>query len=414
MTDEPIGVGLVGYGVSGSSLHAPLITAEPRLRLRAVVSSDPDRVRRDLPVRVVPAVPDLLADPAVELVVVAVPNEAHHEVAAAAVSAGRHVVVDKPFTVTTAEADDLIGLAESHGRLVAVFHQRRWDSDYLTVRQCVLPPTSPRAPSSHAPSSRAPSSRAPSSRAPSSRAPSSRDLGVVVGASPDETGKEATTTPRSGEQVGGGGGVLGTVNTYVARYDRYRPTTSAQWRERIQPGAGLLYDLGAHLIDQAVHLFGVPDTVTADVRAQRPGAAVDDYFDVVFGYGPLRVILHAGSLVPAPGPRFEVHGDAGSYMSGGIDGQIAALLAGRRPGEPGWGVEPPDRYGTLTTVSGTVTRPSRHPSARGAYETFYRSMADAVRGRGPVPVTAQEGRETVQLIERCLESSTAEGTLPAR
>jgi scyllo-inositol 2-dehydrogenase (NADP+) len=345
VTDEPVGVGLVGYGVSASSLHAPLITAEPRLALRAVVSSDPDRVRSDLPVRVVPATADLLADPAIELVVVAVPNEAHAEIAAEALSAGRHVVVDKPFTVTAAEADELIRLARSRERLVAVFHQRRWDSDYLTVRRCV-----------------------------------------------DE-------------------GLLGAINTYVARYDRYRPVPAAQWRDQARPGAGVLYDLGAHLIDQAVHLFGMPDTVTADVRAQRPGAAVDDYFDVIFGYGPLRVILHAGSLVPAPRPRFEVHGDAGSFVSGGIDGQIAALLAGRRPGDPGWGAEPPDRYGTLTTVSGTAPDSSPIASAAGAYESFYRAMADAVRGGGPVPVSAPEGRRTVWLVERCLESSATGRTL---
>jgi scyllo-inositol 2-dehydrogenase (NADP+) len=345
VTDEPVGVGLVGYGVSGSSLHAPLITAEPRLRLTAVVSSDPDRVHRDLPVPVVPSVADLLTDPAIELVVVAVPNAAHSQVAEAALSAGRHVVVDKPFTVTTAEADDLIALAESRARLAAVFHQRRWDSDYLTVHRCV------------------------------------------------------------------DSGLLGTVNTYVARYDRYRPIPAAQWRDEAGPGAGVLYDLGAHLIDQAVHLFGHPDTITADVRAQRPGAAADDYFHIVLGYGPLRVILHAGSLVAAPRPRFEVHGDAGSYVSGGIDGQIAALLAGRRPGDPGWGVEPPDRYGTLTTVSGTAPTSSPLAGVPGAYESFYRGMADAVRGRGPVPVTAQEGRATVAIIERCRESSATGRTV---
>jgi predicted dehydrogenase len=348
VTDEPVGVGLVGYGVSGSSLHAPLITAEPRLALRAVVSSDPDRVHRDLPVRVVPALADLLDDPAVEIVVVAVPNEAHAEIAGAALSAGRHVVVDKPFTVTTAEADELIALAESRDRLIAVFHQRRWDSDYLTVRHCV-----------HR-------------------------------------------------------GLLGAVSTYLARYDRYRPVPAAQWRDQARPGAGTLYDLGAHLIDQAVHLFGTPQTITADVRAQRPGAAVDDYFHIVFGYGTLRVILHAGSLVPAPRPRFEVHGDAGSYVSGGIDGQITALLAGRRPGGPEWGVEPSDRYGTLTAVTGTAPASAPIASTAGAYDSFYRAMAGAIRGRGPVPVTAQEGRATVALIERCLESSAAGRTASPR
>jgi scyllo-inositol 2-dehydrogenase (NADP+) len=281
----------------------------------------------------------------IELVVVAVPNEAHGEIAGAALSAGRHVVVDKPFTVTTAEADDLIALAESRDRLIAVFHQRRWDSDYLTVRRCV-------------------------------------DRGL-----------------------------LGVINTYIARYDRYRPVIAAQWRELARPGAGVLYDLGAHLIDQVVHLFGPPETVTADVRAQRPGSVADDYFHIVFGYGPQRVVLHAGSLVSKPGPRFEVHGDAGSYVSGGIDGQIAALLAGERPGDDGWGVEPAERYGTLTTMSGATPRHTRIPSSAGAYESFYRGVAHAVRGCGDIPVTAQEGRQTVRLIERCLASSAERRTL---
>jgi scyllo-inositol 2-dehydrogenase (NADP+) len=348
MTDQPVGVGLVGYGMSGSSLHAPLITAEPGLRLRAVVSGHPDRVRRDLTVPVLPTVADLLADPSIGLVVVAVPNEAHRDVAGAALSAGRHVVVDKPFAVTTGEADQLISLGTAHRRLIGVFHQRRWDSDYLTVRRCVAR------------------------------------------------------------------GLLGTVNTYVARYDRHRPLVAAQWREQARPGAGVLYDLGAHLIDQAVHLFGRPDTVTADVRAQRRDAPVDDYFHVVLGYGPLRVILHAGSLVPAPGPRFEVHGDTGSYVSHGVDGQIAALLAGKRPGDRGWGSEPPERYGTLTTLAGATPTTDRVAPVPGAYDSFYRRMVAAVRGRGAVPVTAEEGRETVRLIERALVSSAEQRTVPAR
>ena len=253
-----IGVGLVGYGLSGSVLHAPLIDAEERLRLVVVASRRSGRIQSDFPgVRVVATPAELLEDPAVELVVVAAPNTVHHELAGAALRAGRHVVVDKPFVNQTAEADELIALAAAaalllrrgrrgratrvlaEGRLLSVFQNRRWDNDYLTIERCVR-----------------------------------ADL-------------------------------LGRVSTYVARYDRFRPHPKGSWREQDQPGPGVLYDLGAHLIDQALHLFGLPATVTADVGAQRPGAVVDDYFHVLLGYGQLRVILHAGSLVRARVPHFE-------------------------------------------------------------------------------------------------------------
>jgi scyllo-inositol 2-dehydrogenase (NADP+) len=343
MSEEPTAVGLIGYGLAGSSLHAPLIAAEPRLRLHAVVSRNPDRVQTDFPwVPVVSTPAELLDDPAVDLVVVAAPNALHHQLAAAALRARRHVVVDKPLTITSAEADDLIELAAQQGRLLAAFHQRRWDSDYLTVERCVR------------------------------------------------------------------AGVLGQVSTYVARYDRFRPRPLDRWRERPEPGAGLLYDLGSHLIDQALHLFGLPETVLADVREQRPGALVDDYFHLVLGYGPLRVILHAGSIVRAPGPRFEVHGDAASFVKYGLDGQLDALVEGERPGDPGWGVESEDQYGTLTAEAAGLPLTGRLASAPGAYETFYRQMAAAIRDEGPVPVPAQEARDTIRLIERALQSSREE------
>jgi scyllo-inositol 2-dehydrogenase (NADP+) len=190
--------------------------------------------------------------------------------------------------VTSTQADGLIELARRQRRQLSVFHQRRWDSDYLTVERCIRT------------------------------------------------------------------GVLGRVTLYIARYDRFstEPATH-RWQEQHQPGAGLLYDLGPHLIDQAVHLFGLPETVMADIRAQRPGAVVD-YFHLVLGYGQLRVVLHAGSVVRAPGPRFEVHGDAGSVVKHGLDGQIAALLAGGRPGDPGWGSEAEDRHGTARPTPGDL------------------------------------------------------------
>jgi scyllo-inositol 2-dehydrogenase (NADP+) len=339
MTEAPTGVGLVGYGMSASSLHASLIAAEPRLRLQSVVTRDAERVHRDLPaISVVGSIAQLLDDPGIELVVVAAPNAVHAELAGVALRAGRHVVVEKPFTVTSAEADDLIELARHQDRCLSVFHQRRWDGDYLTVTRCVRE------------------------------------------------------------------GVLGRISTCIARYDRFNPEPGSRWTEEARPGSGVLYDLGSHLIDQALHLFGCPETVLADLRAQRPGAVVDDYFHLVLGYGPLRVVLHAGTLVHAPGPRFEVHGDAGSLVTHGTDTQIAALLAGRRPGDPGWGVIDENLRPTLTTDAGGLSITGRLTTVPGAYETFYRGMAAAIRGEGPVPVPAEDARDAVRVIECALRS----------
>ena len=346
MTDGPVGVGLVGYGMSGSSLHGPLITAEPRLALRGVATLEPDQVR-DLPgVPVLPTVAALLDDPAVELVVVAVQNAAHHDVARTALEAGRHVVVDKPFTLTSEQADDLIRFAKDRDLRLSVFHQRRWDADHLTIRRCI-----------------------------------------------DE-------------------GLLGRVTTYLGRYDRFRLGAPARWTDEDQPGTGVLYDLGAHLIDQALCLFGAPHTVWADLLTQRPGGGAVDYAHVVLGYDTLRVVLHVSSMARAPGPRFEVHGDRGSFVKDGMDTQIAAMLAGGRPGDPGWGTEPPDRHGTLTTELGGLVSTGRLASVPGSYEVFYRAMAAAVRGDGPVPVPPEQARDVIAVIE-CAMASSKEGRVVA-
>jgi scyllo-inositol 2-dehydrogenase (NADP+) len=340
MRAEPIGVGLVGYGLGGSVFHAPLIQAAPGLRLHAVATSRAGQVERDLPgVRVVATAERLLEDPAVELVVVAAPNAVHHRLAAAALRAGRHVVVDKPFTLSVAEADELIALAEAADRRLSVFHNRRWDGDFLTLRRCL----------------------------------------------------EA--------------GLLGEVSSFVSRYDRYRPVPTGGWKEEAVPGSGVLWDLGPHLIDQALRLFGTPATVWADVAVQRPGVEAVDYVHLVLGYGRLRVLLHAGMEVREPGPRFEVHGDRGSFVTWGMDTQEAALRAGGRPGDPGWGSEPPDRRGTLTTEVAGLELHARVTGVPGDYGAFYAAMAAAVAGDGPVPVAPSEARATVLVIERALQSS---------
>ena len=340
MGTEAIGVGLIGYGLGGSAFHAPLVRAEPGLRLHAVVTSRAGQMRRDHPgVEVVASAGELLADPAVELVVVAAPNAVHAELAATALRAGRHVVVDKPFTLSTADADRLIALAEAEGRLLSVFHNRRWDADFLTVRRLL----------------------------------------------------EA--------------GPLGEVSSFVSRYDRFRPAPKGGWKEAAVPGSGILWDLGPHLIDQALVLFGLPETVAADVAVQRPGVEAVDWVHLVLGYGRLRVLLRASMEVRDPGPRFEVHGDRGSFVKWGMDLQEAAMREGARPGDPGWGSEPPERHGTLTCEVAGLELRGRLASAPGAYEAFYAAMAAAIRGDGTVPVPAAEARDAVLVIERALASA---------
>ena len=340
-----VDVGLIGYGFAGSTFHAPIIKAVPSLSLVKVSTSRTGDVARDLPQAAAVAAPQaIFADPAIELVVIATPNATHADLARQALEAGKHVVIDKPMTTTSAVADELIGLAAQRGRLLSVYQNRRWDNDFLTIRSLI------------------------------------------------------------------GAGRLGRVYGYEAHFDRFRPAIKPGWREVPQAGSGVLFDLGSHLIDQALTLFGMPETVTADVLAQRPEALVDDYFHLVLGYGERRAILHSSTLVREPGPHFVVHGDAGSFVKYGMDPQEAALKAGQVPGTPDWGLDDPATYGALVNAAGEretiVTLP-------GAYVSFYAEMAAAIADGTPVPVSARSARDTVAVIELARQSAVERCTIVA-
>ncbi len=332
-----INAGLVGYGLAGSVFHAPLIGSVPQLRLSKVVTSRRDQVAKDLPgVAAVADIKDVLDDPFIDLLVIASPSAKHYEHATAALLAGKHVVVDKPFATSAREADELIALAESQGLILTVFQNRRWDGDYLTARHAI-------------------------------------------------------------EQ-----GWLGKVFHYEVHFDRFRPQIKAGWREEPGPGSGILYDLGAHLIDQSLHLFGMPRAVTADIIAQRADAKVEDYFHLVLDYAPLRVILHSATLVPHPGPRFTVHGDGGSFLKYGLDGQEDALKQGLRPGDQQWGGDQPEYYGELTPAGG-VTR--KMETLRGGYEKFYELLAACLLTGAAPPVDAHDSRNGLVVIEAAQRSA---------
>jgi len=276
----------------------------------------------------------------VDLVVIATPNQLHARQAHAALQSGKHVVVDKPFTVSVDEARDLIAHAERAGRVLSVFHNRRYDSDFVTLR------------------------------------------GLI------------------------GAGALGEVTQYESHFDRFRPEPRFRWREQPGPGAGLWFDLGSHLIDQAVQLFGAPIGITADIAVQRDGGVTDDYFHALLRYPRTRVILHASTLMSAHDLRFSVHGTAGSFIKHGMDSQEDALKAGRTPGDAGWGHDP--RPGTLTSATGDDTATTRTVDGiPGDYRHYYAAVRHAILGTGTNPVPAAQALAVMELLAAGLESSLA-------
>ena len=280
-----IRVALIGYGFSGKTFHAPLIRAVPGLELSLIGSSDTAKVHADLPG--IPVISDPLTvatAPDIDLVVIATPNDSHAPLADAALSAGKHVVVDKPFTLDLASARALTTTATRHDRLLTVFHNRRWDSDFLTVRQALT----------------------------------------------DD--------------------VIGAVKHFELHFDRFRPQVRDRWREGDGPGSGLWVDLGPHLLDQVLLLFGLPDRVTGNLALLRDGARSDDWAHVVLDYPDKRVVLQASMLVAGGSPRFIVHGTDGSIVKQQGDGQEQQLLAGMTPGAAGW-VMIPIRWSSIMAMA---------------------------------------------------------------
>jgi predicted dehydrogenase len=280
--------------------------------------------------------------PRADLVVVATPNESHAALAGAALRAGKHVVVDKPFTVTLAEARELAAVASASGLVLSVFQNRRWDSDFLGLRTALAE------------------------------------------------------------------GVLGEVVEVRSEMSRYRPAVRDRWRERPGPGSGVWYDLGPHLVDQALLLFGPPATVAADLRIQRRGAAAVDWFHVMLGYGRLRVVLSSSMLAAAPAPRFVVRGTDATLTRAGWDSQEEQLVRGALPGSREWGRDP----APLTIHHGEPPEVRELPAPPGDYPAYYAGVRDAIVGGGAPPVTAAEAC-TVMAILEAGERSSAEARVVA-
>ncbi len=342
MTDaagSPIRTAVVGFGTSGRVFHAPFLDADPAYSLDLIVTRDPSRraaaEARHPSAATVATIDELwAAADRLDLVVIGSPSGTHASLADAALEAGLDVVVDKPFAVTADEGRALIAKAARRGRTLTVFQNRRWDGDFRTLRRLV----------------------------------------------------EA--------------GELGEVRRFESRFEWWKPEPAASWKTEatVAEGGGILYDLGTHLIDQAVQLFGpVAELTAVEVERRRPGAAADDDVFVALRHeSGVRSHLWMNAVAPAFGPRFHVLGSRAGYTSWGLDGQEPALIAGALPGDPGFGETPEARWGVLG-VDGAA---QPVPTQRGDYGAFYRLLAGAIRDGAPVPVDPADAVAVLELIER--------------
>jgi len=337
-----IRVGLIGFGMAGRVFHAPLLSSVDGLELGAVMERKSDKAAERYPgITVYRSLEDMLADPSLGLFVVATPNGTHYALAKQILSAGRNVVVDKPMTVTSAEAADLVQLAREKNALLAPFHNRRWDSDFLTVQKVLHE------------------------------------------------------------------GLLGRLVAFESRFDRWRPAplTERFWKEKPESGGGTLLDLGPHLADQALVLFGKPEAVSAEVLREKEGPGADDSITIRLRYQGMIVTLGANGLSLPAGPRFHLRGTKGNYWKYGLDPQEAALNKITRIDDPAWGQEPSTAWGVLYEGidGGSVSRPIQ--PIGGDYRCYYAAIRDALLKKAPAPVTGIDGWRVARLLEWAAESS---------
>lgn len=342
-----IDVGLVGFGFAGRVFHAPVISAVPGLRLRAIVQRSGNDAAILYPqARIVKSVDELLAIPEISLVVIATPNTSHFPLTKQCLLSGRDVVVDKPFAPTYSEAQELIELAKRQGRLLTVYQNLRFNGDFRTIRQLI------------------------------------------------EAGR------------------LGRIALYESHFDRYRlQLRPGAWREKVEPGSGVFFDLGVHLIDQAIVLFGRPQAISADIRIERDGAMVDDAFDVILHYPRTRALCRASMIALAPDVRFVVRGEQGAFIKYGIDPQEESLKHGEIPRDNTWGRESDSKWGTLYSPVSDAIASETIPTLPGDYRLFYANVRDALLGKASPEVTHEQMLDVMYALELADESSRRRCTL---
>jgi scyllo-inositol 2-dehydrogenase (NADP+) len=338
---HPIKTGIASYGMSGLVFHAPLLHVNAGFELTKVVERSFKGSKERYPyVRVVRSYEELLEDEKLELIVVNTPDATHFEYCKLAIEAGKHVVVEKPFTMKSDEASALIELARKYQRVLSVFQNRRWDGDYLTVKKVIQ----------------------------------------------DK--------------------ILGRLVSFESHFDRYRnfiqPNT---WKEEPNAGAEIVYNLGAHMIDQTYDLFGMPKSVSTDIGVQRTNGKVDDFYNIIMRYDDVYANLKASYLVREEGPRYIVHGTEGSFLKWGLDPQEADLKAGKYPDAPAWGAEPKKLWGKLNTETNGLHFTGRIETIPGNYLRYYDNIYTVIRDGKELIVKPEQSLDVMRIIEAAIDSN---------
>jgi len=326
---------VIGYGLSARTFHLPFIKLQPELELVAISSSQPTLAIDYPSLAHYSDAMTLISESDAELVVITAPNPSHFPLARAALEQGKHVLLEKPLVLSREEGLQLAAIAKQSGRKLAVYHNRRFDGDFLTLHQLI----------------------------------------------------------NSGE--------LGQIHYFESHFDRFRPEPRARWREQAGPGSGILWDLGPHLIDQALCLFGLPQAISATCRTLRPGGETTDYFHLQLHYPDKEVVLHSSPFCANPTLRFMLQGSGGSYQKFGLDPQEDALRAGAVPDAVDWGVEPAECFGELATAE----RRSSYPTLAGHYGLFYQQLVAALLHDAELPVPITDALSGIRLIELAILSS---------
>ena len=336
MKSPTIKTAVVGYGFSAKTFHIPFITTLAQFELSAISTSNQQAVAQDWPDAAhYLSARDMITQSDAELVIITAPNDVHYELAELALHNDKHVIIEKPFVTRIEDGEALIKLAEQKQRMLSVYHNRRWDGDFLTIKKML----------------------------------------------------------ESGE--------LGALKHFESHFDRFRPQVRQRWREQAMDGGGILFDLGSHLIDQAIVLFGVPEAVTAQCRNMREGSNNVDYFDLTLHYPEHLAVLHADLFSANPNQRFTVKGTKGTYTKYGLDPQEERLIQGQLPQQPSWADEEKEHYGTFYSEEGQRAIVTE----RGGYQHYFRKVAESIVNQTPPPVSAEESLWNIKLIELAMESS---------
>jgi scyllo-inositol 2-dehydrogenase (NADP+) len=330
-----LNVALIGFGLSGRYLQAPFFIENPNFLLKTIVTNSQN------PTHIFPSVTwktsfeEVIADKSIDLVSICTPSATHFEYAQKALLAGKHVLVEKPMTATSAQAEELINIAKKQGKILTIYQNRRFDSDFKTVKKIVE------------------------------------------------------------------NGFLGEIHTFEAHYNRYKPVLNPKrWKEVASPANGILYDLGAHIIDQTLVLFGLPKSVSGEVFTQREGSEIDDAFDIRLDYDKLRVTLKSSLLIREDTPRYIIHGNQGSFIKYGIDCQEDHLKLGISPRNETFGIEPKENWGTLNTDIGHLHFTGKIETEKGSWMELFQNLYEAIKEGKELIIKPELVLEQIRIIEQ--------------